>query len=599
MVQSNSQVGVVAAHMSKTKGGPFDVGDPGDLHTLGYDADGNPIHSLHIQTGAYFRRNKIEDGPLYFEGAYPGAENGPHKMKVHLTWAGGVWKWYAESSIYPVPTDVPTHTLRPVPSIDPLRLVPSSIETSGRPILLDNTPIQGPFPASDLSSDVPTPGGHSSNTEMSSLARLHAAASVLFGALAEAEKLGDSSLIFELLEELSRLTDRITEAELKEEQELQKQGDFEASTPPNVSSFDWSHASRGFNASLSSLACPDLLARPQNIDSSSSDLRNTAGNNLNSAVVDKIDAETPITGAMCAYGAQGGDVPSGYTTDHEGYEGDPWHYTQRPANSKYRGGTASGGWFLFPPEIGPEDRESGYAPPGVTLSNTFLGVAPGARFAAGTPESANGGVSTGFSFGVDSATGNLEFYSHPNTTIEDLAVIFGNSDQNIYWYSGVEFWGMIEHANTANRTYTFPDASGTIPLGTGVANQVVYWSGTSSLVGDTDFTFDGTTLGFSGVFSGIPTAGRHFTWNDSGVDSDFRVESDDEAYCLMVEGTLNNVVLCANAEPAFNNMDGGLFLADANVVPDGNPTGGGYMYSEGGALKWRGSSGTVTTIAVP
>jgi hypothetical protein len=98
----------------------------------------------------------------------------------------------------------------------------------------------------------------------------------------------------------------------------------------------------------------------------------------------------------------------------------------------------------------------------VTLSKAFFGVAPGARFAAGTPESANGGVSTGYSWGVDSATGNLQFYSHPNTTIQDLAVIFGNSDQNIYWYSGTDYWGMVEHANTANRTYTFPDVSGTV-----------------------------------------------------------------------------------------------------------------------------------------
>lgn len=38
-------------------------------------------------------------------------------------------------------------------------------------------------------------------------------------------------------------------------------------------------------------------------------------------------------------------------------------------------------------------------------------------------------------------------------------------------------------------------------------------------------------------------------------------------------------------------------LANATVPPPANPTGGGVLYSEGGALKWRGSSGTVTTIA--
>jgi hypothetical protein len=38
-------------------------------------------------------------------------------------------------------------------------------------------------------------------------------------------------------------------------------------------------------------------------------------------------------------------------------------------------------------------------------------------------------------------------------------------------------------------------------------------------------------------------------------------------------------------------------LANAATVPTTNPTGGGVLYAEGGALKWRGSSGTVTTIA--
>ncbi|WP_236052722.1 hypothetical protein [Streptomyces musisoli] len=38
-------------------------------------------------------------------------------------------------------------------------------------------------------------------------------------------------------------------------------------------------------------------------------------------------------------------------------------------------------------------------------------------------------------------------------------------------------------------------------------------------------------------------------------------------------------------------------IANATTVPTANPTGGGVLYAEGGALKWRGSSGTVTVIA--
>lgn len=38
-------------------------------------------------------------------------------------------------------------------------------------------------------------------------------------------------------------------------------------------------------------------------------------------------------------------------------------------------------------------------------------------------------------------------------------------------------------------------------------------------------------------------------------------------------------------------------IRNAQTIPTSNPTGGGILYAEGGALKWRGSSGTITTIA--
>jgi hypothetical protein len=38
-------------------------------------------------------------------------------------------------------------------------------------------------------------------------------------------------------------------------------------------------------------------------------------------------------------------------------------------------------------------------------------------------------------------------------------------------------------------------------------------------------------------------------------------------------------------------------IGNASTVPTSNPVDGGVLYSEAGALKWRGSSGTVTTIA--
>ena len=40
------------------------------------------------------------------------------------------------------------------------------------------------------------------------------------------------------------------------------------------------------------------------------------------------------------------------------------------------------------------------------------------------------------------------------------------------------------------------------------------------------------------------------------------------------------------------------FIGNASTIPTSNPTGGGILYVESGALKYRGSSGTITTIAV-
>jgi hypothetical protein len=41
-----------------------------------------------------------------------------------------------------------------------------------------------------------------------------------------------------------------------------------------------------------------------------------------------------------------------------------------------------------------------------------------------------------------------------------------------------------------------------------------------------------------------------------------------------------------------------IFIANTTGAPAANPTGGGYLYVEAGAIKYRGSSGTVTTLAV-
>jgi len=49
--------------------------------------------------------------------------------------------------------------------------------------------------------------------------------------------------------------------------------------------------------------------------------------------------------------------------------------------------------------------------------------------------------------------------------------------------------------------------------------------------------------------------------------------------------------------PSSRSGAGNIFIGNSTTIPSSNPTNGGALYVEGGALKFRGSSGTVTTIA--
>jgi hypothetical protein len=62
------------------------------------------------------------------------------------------------------------------------------------------------------------------------------------------------------------------------------------------------------------------------------------------------------------------------------------------------------------------------------------------------------------------------------------------------------------------------------------------------------------------------------------------------------EATTFNTFMLASSG-SYGGGSGVLFLGNATTVPTTNPTGGGILYVEAGALKYRGSSGTVTTIA--
>jgi len=59
-----------------------------------------------------------------------------------------------------------------------------------------------------------------------------------------------------------------------------------------------------------------------------------------------------------------------------------------------------------------------------------------------------------------------------------------------------------------------------------------------------------------------------------------------------------NLYIHAGAIPADGAGDGMLVFANAGTVPTTNPPGGGLLYVHGGALEYRGASGTVTTVGL-
>lgn len=60
---------------------------------------------------------------------------------------------------------------------------------------------------------------------------------------------------------------------------------------------------------------------------------------------------------------------------------------------------------------------------------------------------------------------------------------------------------------------------------------------------------------------------------------------------------VQNGVGIGAATPSLGGGNGVLYVANATTAPTSNPTGGGILYAVAGALVWRGSSGTVTTLA--
>ena len=84
-------------------------------------------------------------------------------------------------------------------------------------------------------------------------------------------------------------------------------------------------------------------------------------------------------------------------------------------------------------------------------------------------------------------------------------------------------------------------------------------------------------------------------YSTQGISTPYFTNVDGSTVIMTTTGNRNMQLFSATM-----SVGGGssvLGITNAATVPTSNPTGGGILYAEGGALKWRGSSGTITTIA--
>lgn len=161
-------------------------------------------------------------------------------------------------------------------------------------------------------------------------------------------------------------------------------------------------------------------------------------------------------------------------------------------------------------------------------------------------------------------------------------------------------------------------ATGQLEWGSGSAARdvVLYRSAADVLKTDDALTVGGVLLVSTGgtsinaVDRAAVTNFAAYVLRTNAVDQWAVQLVNDETNNLNITDSANgNVVLVAVPDADAPNLQllsgtvsvgggkGVIGIANADTVPGSNPTGGGVLYAEGGALKWRGSGGLVTTIA--
>lgn len=193
-------------------------------------------------------------------------------------------------------------------------------------------------------------------------------------------------------------------------------------------------------------------------------------------------------------------------------------------------------------------------------------------------------LSTGVGDSFRSDTGFYTSLLRPHTTV-------GGSTTNPLTIRGRDA-GDDSTMGGAGTNVTIRAGDGSTSKPTGAGGNLIFRLSNGAPGGTIKFfELDGTSEIF-GLNEGVGAV-----FNEGG-DSliDFRVEGDTLSSCFFLDASADSIQMFG-ASASFGGGVGVLGITNAVTVPSSNPTGGGVLYAEAGAIKWRGSSGTVTTMA--
>lgn len=181
--------------------------------------------------------------------------------------------------------------------------------------------------------------------------------------------------------------------------------------------------------------------------------------------------------------------------------------------------------------------------------------------------------------------------------IPDLSLLYYTRGQNVISGTSTDF----KVGNDAINNYTFYNGGSGSPAGISTVTKDATHSVESYLTANGEFTKFGFSLTGPNSASNRAMVFRYA--------SNIVVEGIAMTYLADYSSSVNTMGSRAIPDRGYNDarylfpasLGNGakvVFVANASA-PTLNPTGGGYLYVEAGALKFRGSSGTVTTIAAP